>query len=134
MTHDQLITSLELEIRRLRAETAQLRHRLGERNRHARRVQRAAEDARLLLLFRAGGCPTSLGHASQQAGMSRRRWEAAIALLRMARLLDYDWSWSLGSDADNETALSRAAGRAIANRSSFLMRLAKHGQPGGMSA
>lgn len=130
MTPEQTATALQLEVKRLAADNAELRRKLEERNRHRQRVLQAATDARLLLLWRSGGTSTSAATANRLAGMSRRRWQNAVALLRMARLVDFAWKWDERAPDAAERAVVRATERAIASRDSFLMRLPKHGRPG----
>ena len=79
----------EQRIRELSHEVTQLRKKLGERGRHAGRVRLAYSDGLLLAQWRSAGIMPSRDFARRH-GMTQRRWQNAVGLLRMARVItDY---------------------------------------------
>jgi hypothetical protein len=83
---------LELELRRLQAENARLRAALKENGRHARRISRAHDAALLLATWHIGYLPTSRDYAMAN-GMPQRQWQNAMALLKLAHLVDQVGRW-----------------------------------------
>ena len=78
MTNEQL----QIEIANLRAENRQLRRRLPD-VRDMKRLRQAHRDAKAMLLRRFSGYSISRAECLQ-AGIPRRRWPWAIALLKCA--------------------------------------------------
>ena len=116
----------ETELKKLQQENAKLRKRLGERSRHARRVDRAYHDALLLAQLHIGYAPTSrqfAGHAS----ISQRRWQNAMALLKMARLHD-GRTWLHHDLLTVESRLDSAKDKAVATPEAYFARLNRHGK------
>jgi hypothetical protein len=83
---------LLLELRRLQAENAKLRAALRTNGRHARRISRAHDCALLLATWHIAYLPTSREFAAQH-GMAQRQWQNAMALLKLARLVDARGRW-----------------------------------------
>lgn len=123
----QLTRYREQEIRELRAENAQLRKKLGETGRHARRVEKAYQDALLLAKWRAVHISPSRDFAAYHK-ISQRRWQNATALLRLARVLDGSRVWKITDLAVIEQRLDAAKKRAIEQPEAYKMRLNRHAQ------
>jgi len=116
----------EQEIRELKAENTVLRKRLGETGRHARRVERAYRDALLLAEWRSVAVFPSRRYAAHHK-ISQRRWQNAIALLRMARILE-GRRWTTTTLATIEQRLDAAKQRATDTPDAFKARLPRHGR------
>lgn len=115
----------EQRIRELLHENTQLRKRLGERGRHAGRVRQAYSDGILLAQWRAAGIMPSREFARRH-GMTQRRWQNAIGLLRMARIIVDYRRWTITDLATVEQRLELAKCRAIEAPESFQARLNRH--------
>lgn len=126
MNDVQLLRYKDQEVRELRAEVARLRKRVGETGRHARRVEQAYKDAVLLASWRAVHIFPSRSYAAYHQ-ISQRRWQNAIALLKLARVLD-GRRWLLTDAATIEQCLDCARKRAIEQPESYKMRLNRHGR------
>jgi hypothetical protein len=88
----QYATYLEIENGQLRDRVVKLGRKAGERTYHARRVQLAHDDALLMAtLYCAGIYPSR--HYMQHQSVSRTRFDNALALLRMARVVKRKWLW-----------------------------------------
>ena len=116
---------LTQEIRELRAENTALRKKLGETNRHARRVARAYQDALLLATWRAAHIAPSRSYAAHHK-MSQRRWQNAIGLLRLARVITGHRRWVTTDLSLVEARLAVARQRAIETPDTFKARLNGH--------
>lgn len=127
MTPDLENTYLLHELEQLRQENARLSKALGEATYHSRRVQLAYEDALLLAQWRAIGIIPSRRYAKHHK-MSQRRWQNALALLRMARIVVGHRRWSTDEVALIEKRLESARGRAAEMPESFFSRLNRHGR------
>src|SRR6266540_4745976 len=92
MDANTIIRTLTIKNHKLQAENGRLRNTLTIRDAHTRRVQQARDDALLLAMWASAGISPSRRFASLQ-NMSQRRWENAIALLRMARVLTGNRRW-----------------------------------------
>lgn len=114
------------EIKELKSENAQLRKRLGANSRHARRVERAYRDALLLAEWRSVAVFPSRRYAAYHR-MSQRRWQNAVALLRMARILE-GRRWTTTALATIEQRLEAAKQRATDTPDAFKARLPRHGR------
>ena len=125
MNDSQLARYRDQEIRELRAENTALRKKLGETNRHARRVARAYQDALLLATWRAAHIFPSRSYAAHHR-MSQRRWQNAIGLLRLARVIEGHRRWVTTDLALVEARLSVARQRAIDTPAAFKARLNGH--------
>lgn len=119
----------EQRIRELTHENTQLRKRLGERGRHAGRVRRAYSDALLLAQWRAVGIMPSREFARRH-GMTQRRWQNAVGLLRMARVITDYRRWQITELATIEQRLELARERAIETPASYHARLVAHAKNG----
>lgn len=108
----QVIRLLELENHELRQTLGRLRNTLAERDSHARRIRQAHTDALLLALWAAAGIPTSRRYAKRR-NITETRWENAIALLRLARVLTGNRRWVTRDAAIIEARLERAEQTAI---------------------
>lgn len=81
------------ELARLRTENRELRRTLTKRRRYSNIVRRALVDAHTLLLTAYSDQSTGIASMCQR-GMSRRRWEWAVAFLRFAGVvgvINQDW-------------------------------------------
>lgn len=85
---------LLLELKRLQAENAKLRAALKANGRHARRISRAHDAALLLATWHLAYLPTSREFAAQN-GMGQRQWQNAMALLKLAKIVDVRGRWLL---------------------------------------
>ena len=127
MKADQYIQYLKLENNKLRTEATALRKRLKESSRHAKRVRRAFDDALLLAIWKVAQLSASRDYANQH-GMTQNRWQSAIALLKMARVVTRYRHWVTTDLALIETRLTNAQKMAIEHPESFFLRLNRHGQ------
>jgi len=125
VTPEQQIRYLELENAQIKRDAAALRKRLGENSRHARRVERAYRDALLLATWRAAHIPPSRSYAAHHR-ISQRRWQNAIGLLRLARVIEGHRRWVTTDLALVEARLSVARQRAIDTPAAFKARLNGH--------
>jgi len=126
VTNEERIRDLELQNHLLRGEVARLSKLAGERNKHARRVTRAYNDAILLAGLRAGGQRTSRRYMIDQHGFTQNRWENATALLRLARVLSKHRHWRTFDLERIGSALDDARMAALAQPSAFRARLNRH--------
>ena len=127
MTPEQQVKYLMLEINRLKDEGNQLRKKLHLSSRHARRVMQAYQDAVLLGVWRVAGASASRSYAKKY-GMSQNRWEAAMALLRMARIVTRHRTWNTTDASTIDVMLEKARDRAIDQPFVFKARLNRHAQ------
>ena len=125
MNNAQAERYLAQEIKELKSENAQLRKRLRETNRHARRVEQAYRDALLLATWRAAHIFPSRSYARHHK-ISQRRWQNAIGLLRLARVIEGHRRWVTTDLALVEARLSVARQRAIDTPAAFKARLNGH--------
>lgn len=125
MNETQLTRYQAQEIRELKAENTALRKKLGETNRHARRVARAYQDALLLATWRAAHIFPSRSHAAHHK-ISQRRWQNAIGLLRLARVIEGRSRWVTTDLALVEARLAVARQRATEQPAAYKMRLNNH--------
>jgi hypothetical protein len=102
---------LDFTVERLDAENKALRRKLRLSSRHARRVRLAFEDAQFLTTAHIGYLDTGRA-AMERRGITKRRWECAVALLKMARVLDGS-RWRLHDAERIGGKLERAVERAI---------------------
>lgn len=125
MNADQQIKYLELELAKARAEAAHLRKKLGENSKHARRIDRAYEDALLFAVWRVSGIVPSRSYTKQQE-ISQNRYQNAVALLRMARVIIRHHTWAITDLTVIEQRLNSARQRALEDPNVFLMRHVRH--------
>lgn len=125
MNGNQQIHYLEHELRKVRAENTYLRDRLKETSRHERRVQQAYEDALLLITWHIAGIIPSRRYAALHR-ISQRRWQNALGLLRMARVVKRRRHWTASDLASAESRLQQARQRAIESPEAFFARLNRH--------
>lgn len=125
MNEQQIIRYLELENAKLRAEAARLRQRLHENSRHARRIDQAHDDALLLALWRIGGIAVSRDYAKSQA-ISQNRYQNAVALLKLARVIVRQRHWTVHDLATIEQRLAMARQKALDDPDLFFLRHPRH--------
>jgi len=125
MNAEQRITYLEIELTKARREAANLRKKLGIRNKHFRRVDQAFEDALLLATWKAAGIPPSRAYA-KRFGMSQNRVENAHGLLRLARILVRHHHWVTDQLDVIEARLQRAREKALESPAAYKARLNRH--------
>jgi hypothetical protein len=119
------LRSLQVELAKAKAEAAYLRKQLKVTNRHAKRIDKAYEDALLLASWRAVGIVPSRSYA-KRFGMTQHRWESATALLKMARIIQRHRYWAIDDLLLIEARLSIARERAIQTPEAFFLRLNSH--------
>jgi hypothetical protein len=122
----QVTSYLDIENHQLRDEVARLSKLAKERSYHARRVRLAYEDAMLLALWMGAGIHPSRRYA-RMYGVTQRRWQNALALLRMARVVVRRSYWTVADTDTIERRLTQAAGRAIADINAYRLHLNRHG-------
>jgi hypothetical protein len=83
---------LLVEIARLQEENQKLRAALRQNGRHARRISRAHDCALLLATWHIAYLPASREFAAQN-GMAQRQHQNAMALLKLARIVDLRGRW-----------------------------------------
>jgi hypothetical protein len=93
MDYQRIVTYLNTENRQLRDAVVKLGAKVGERTYHPRRVRLAYEDALLMAVSYSGGTYPSREYMMQYKEMSRARFDNALALLRMARVVKRKWLW-----------------------------------------
>lgn len=116
---------VELELAKVKDEAARLRKKLREKSRHGKRVDKAYDDALLLAHFKAVHINPSRSYARYHA-MSQRRWENAMGLLRLARIVDGRKRWNVTDLPAITERLERARDRAKAEPEAFKLRLNGH--------
>lgn len=125
MDAQQQIRLLQLELARARAEATALRKRLGEQSRHPKRIERAYEAALLLAFWRSVGIKPSRRFAATYQ-ISQHRWQDALALLRMARLIHGKSRWPALDLETTEGRLAQARDKALADPDLFFLRHTRH--------
>jgi hypothetical protein len=88
MSHLHLL----IEIKRLQSENAKLRAALKINGMHARRISRAHDAALLLATWHLAYLPTTREFALAHQ-MSQRTWQNAMALLKLAHVVDQVGRW-----------------------------------------
>lgn len=122
LTPEQRIEYLDLALRKTKEENNRLRKAVKENGHHARRVERAYDDALLLASLHIAYQPITRERVTQ---LSRRRWANAIGLLKLARVYNCK-AFVAHSLAEIEPALERAKRIALENPTSYRVRLPKH--------
>jgi hypothetical protein len=125
LTLEQQLGYLQIELSKARKEAARLRKALGENSRHARIIDRAYEDALLLAFWRSIGIRPSRRFAALYE-VTQPRWEHALALLRMARVIDGKSRWVAMDMATMERKLAQARERALEDVQLFFLRHTRH--------
>jgi hypothetical protein len=116
-----------VELRRLQTENRKLRAALRINGRHARRVQRAHDVALLLGQWHLAHLPTCREFAREH-GIAQRQWQNAMALLKLARVVDQAGRWhvhdlpSISAKLDNAAVAANAAPEAYFARGPRSMR------------
>ena len=117
------IKALRVEVERLRTENAKLHRNAGRQSAFIGKLRRAHDDAVLFLSLRAGGITPSREYCADTLGIGRRRWQWAMALLRLAKLINRD-----PADPASLDLLERAKSEALDNPLSLKVRLTRHGR------
>jgi hypothetical protein len=125
MNTDTQVRMLELELAKARAEATALRKALGENHRHKRRIEKAHEDALLLVFWRSVGIKPSRRFAARYE-ITQDRWQNALALLRMARLVEGRSRWPSVDIDTSERRLALARDKALADPDLFFLRHTRH--------
>jgi hypothetical protein len=125
LTIEQKVGYLEVELARAKAETAKLRKALGEHSHYAKIIDRAYEDGLLMIFWRSIGIRPSRRFAAMYK-ISQVRWEHALALLRLARLITGKGRWQLTDTATMERRLLNARDKALEDRNIFFLRHTRH--------
>ncbi len=116
---------LLVELRRLQTENRKLRAALKINGRHSRRIRRANDFALLLAQWHVAHVPTSRDFAKAMS-MPQRQWENAIALLRLARVVDVAGRWHCHDLPTISAKLDDAAVGANAAPEAFFARGNRH--------
>lgn len=128
MRPEQHIRYLENENRELRADNAALSKLAHERTYHVRRVRRAYEDALLMAIEHCRGVHPSRSYMCRPPhDLSQRRWQNAVALLRMARVIVRSRHWDTDNLDSIEKRLAQTRKRAIEQPEAYRARLNRHG-------
>lgn len=113
------IDALLRELATLRAENQHLRSSLPRGRRYSVIVRRAVADAHLIVMTAFSDQPTGALSMERDQGLSRRRWEWGVALLRYAGVIAMgkkDWrsglTW-LATDLNNAIMLLEEAAKAL---------------------
>jgi hypothetical protein len=125
MTIDQELEYLKLEVQKLKADRARMAKALQENSRHGRRIQRAYDDALLLAMWHQGGIIPSRRYARTHK-LTQNRWQNAVGLLRMARIVVRHRHWVQTDLATAEKRLEAAKQRALESPEAFFSRLNCH--------
>lgn len=125
MTPEQELRILRMEYDCIQAENTRLRKIANERNRHVKRVALAYRDALQLALWQQGGIQASRRYAKLHS-MSQRRWQNAIGLLRVARVVVGCRCWSTSNMSAIEPRLCNARQYAIEHPFAYHARLNRH--------
>jgi hypothetical protein len=112
MKPEQQLRYLQIEWDKARAENTRLRKALAENGRHARRIEKAYEDALLLATLYSAGIIPSRRYARLQ-NMKQNRWQNAVALLKLARIITRQRHWVTADLAPIETKLTLARQKAL---------------------
>jgi hypothetical protein len=129
MNAEQQVRYLQIELEKARQEASRLRKALGENGKHARRIDKAYEDALLLATFYAAGIIPSRRYARLK-GLTQNRWENATTLLKMARIIERQRRWVTADLAVIEKRLALAREKALENPALFFLRANKHTRRG----
>lgn len=127
MTPEQELRYLKVVNRQLQEENNGLRRRLRENSRHARRVNQAYEDCLLMATVFLGYDRPTRDHMLA-LGISRRRWQNARALAKLARVWSPKKGFTVGDVVAIESALEKAKDKAIETPEAFLARIPRHGR------
>lgn len=93
--------------------------------RHQTRIETAYTDALMLAMWRANGIIPSRRYAAIY-GMTQNRFENAIGLLRMARIIERHRTWATDDLAAIKARLKRAKEHALEVPDAFFARLTDH--------
>src|SRR5205085_10100131 len=126
MNTQQQLRYLQVELAKAKAEAAHLRKQFQVSNRHTKRIDQAYEDALLLATWHAVGVPPSRSYAKRY-GVSQNRWQNAIGLLKMARIIHRHRHWATDDIGLIEARLANAKQQAIDMPEAFFSRLPRHG-------
>lgn len=127
LTLEQRVGYLEVELTKSKAEASRLRKTLKENGKHSRRIQKAYEDALLLAFWRSIGIVPSRRFALQY-GLTQNRWQNAIGLLKLARIITRQRHWVVSDIATMEQKLKTASAKALEDPELFFLRLNRHAQ------
>jgi hypothetical protein len=125
LTPEQRIRYLEIELGKAKTEATKLRKTLKENSRQARIIDKAYEDALLLVFWRSIAIRPSRRFAATY-GITQPRWEHAIALLRLARLIQGKGRWSTVAATVMEQKLAKARDKALEDHELFFLRHTRH--------
>lgn len=98
---------------------------MHENGKHARRIDKAYQDALLLSTFYVGGIIPSRRFAKIQ-GLSQNRWENSIALLKLARVVEGHRRWVAQGLDVIEKKLIIAKGKSLEDPRIFFLRANSH--------
>jgi hypothetical protein len=121
MDPQEKIRLLQIELAKVRQEANQLRKRLSINGYHERRIQQAAEDALLLAMVRIAGVHPSR-RLMVSLGIPEGRFEHALALLRLARIVTRQRHWATTDMAVVESRIETARQRALKDPEVFFWR------------
>lgn len=125
LTSNEELRALALELQATKQELADARRKLKERGRHADRIRQAYTDALVLAGHHLAYLNTTRRAAAQLGGITRRRWEGAVGLMRLANI--HNGRRWLRHDLEQITSrLTKAQQAAIDCPSAYYSRLCRH--------
>src|SRR5689334_17842582 len=107
LTLSQKVEYLEVDILKLKKENTALRKALRENSKHARRVEKAYDDALLLISWHVAGIIPSRRYA-RLYNITQHRYENAYGLLKLARVIHRRRTWAREDLATMERKLAKA--------------------------
>lgn len=125
LTTNEQLRALALELDATRQDLAAARRKLKERGRHADRIRRAYVDALLMAGHHVAYLNTTRRAALELGGITQRRWESAVGLLRLANVHN-GRRWLRHDLEDITKRLDKAQLQAIDCPSAYYARLCKH--------
>ena len=111
--HQRALMALEADLAASRQDAARLRKALRVNGRDAHIADRAYRDARLIVAALFNDEDVSTQTMRHEHGMSRRRWEWARALMRLADLTDSYYRLTVWNPLTVDNALKAARDKSI---------------------
>ena len=125
LTLEQQVGYLQIELAKAKTEATKLRKALRENSRRAKIIDRAYEDALLMVFWRSMGIRPSRRFSAQYE-ITQSRWEHGLALLRVARLITGKSRWVAADTATMERKLAIARDKALEDPALFFLRHTRH--------
>lgn len=115
-----------LELAATKKELADARRKLQERGRHADRIRQAHVDALVMAGHHIAYLNTTRRAALELAGITQRRWESAVGLMRLANVVNKRNRWLIHDLEDITKRLDKAQQAALDCPPAYRSRLSKH--------